>query len=243
MVQAGLRNEAKQSGLEFGSQRAIKAPAIGERYADIKPVEKPIPMAEQVKARFGDDVPDAYWEKLQSKAEKNNTPYEPIIYKGKHAGFFPNEEAVPSGMIGNPKDFANPNDAKIFERDPFGWYDMKYGATKRLLEKHAEAGLPAHVTTASDLIAHDDYVNALPRNSHVNLVLTNPLDGERGFNNPFPSNKRMLTAYDKLKKQGVSATVLVRDPATKTLKPLDPFTLKKLQNAENAFWSPTEAAE
>jgi hypothetical protein len=107
--------------------------------------------------------------------------------------------------------------------------------------------MPVNITTATDLISHDDYLNSLPKNSHVNIVLSGEPMTDITLGSPLPSNKRMLVAYDKLKQHGISVSVYapekVRGKTLTGLKELDPFTLKKVQQQKNAYWKPSAVSE
>lgn len=201
--------------------------------------EKEPTLAEKVRARYGDEpFADKMFEKAKAQAEKANETYAPLMNGKKHLAFYPNESVAPTGVIGNPKKFSVGDPEKIFRNaEQLNWHDTKYGLTKSLIKQHGEQGIPLTINTSSDLISHDDYIEALPKDAKVNIVL--PVRGEeRALGDGLPSDQRLLIAYDKLKKLGIDATVSVPDPETKTLKQLDPFTVKRLQNEKNGFWEP-----
>lgn len=233
-----VSNEAMSEG-EKAVQKELAEQAMQKDLYSAKPVEAPEPnesMLDRVKARFGNSMKEEDWDKLKSIAEKKNSPYTPITLDDAHAGFYPNYEAKPTGVIGDPKDFSNPKN--IFKTaEQFNWADNKYGASKQLLERHSEAGLPVKVTTANDLIAHDDYIDKIPQGSHVDIVIPHPLDLpkdsmekmaaiEKNGTMSLPSTKRLVLAYNKLKENGISTRLVV--PSKEGVTPIDPFSLKKL---------------
>lgn len=217
----------------------------GKRESLVAPDNEIGSLVDRIKYRFGDSVSPEQWEKIHNKSLASNSPYVPVMLDKKHAGFYPNPDVQPTGVIGNPKKFVNP--AKIFkDAEQLNWHDSKYGVTKELIKKHAEQGIPLNITTASDLLAHDDYMSILPRDAKVNFVLPQKVGvgySEGNLATGMPSNKRLLIAADKLQKHGIQVNIMVPDPKAKTLKQLDPFTVKKLKNQEGAFWEPKEAAE
>lgn len=271
-VQKDLMNQAATEGLNvkksvfepistdgpgaFGKQdRArFRDKIINDVASDRGAWQAPQPLSEseelvnRVKARFGDTIPEEKWMALDSMAKKKNEAYFPIKLEGRHAGFYPNYDATPTGQIGNLAKYEGATPSKIFkDLEQLNWSDSKYGATKKLIEKHAAAGMPVNITTGTDLIAHDDYMGILPKGSKVNLVLSGPAMSDVNLGSPLPSNKRMLMAYDKLRKSGIDVSVYApsetKGKSLRGLKQLDPFSIKKLQDAKGAYWQPSEAAE
>lgn len=233
-VQKDLLNQAAQ-----GNAMDLAKNGSGLAMSSFQPKPEPS-MLDRVKARYGDDISEAKWNSLQKQAQKANYSYIPIDIKGKHSGVLPNFDATATGEIGDPKNFGTLNTSKIFRSDPFNWYDQKYGASKALLQKHLDAGIPANITTASDLIAHDDYVSKIPRGSTVNMVVTQPIGvADAMHEGPMPSNKRMLAAADKLRQDGINVKVSVPTSSGK-LKELDPFSVKRLTSDYNAHYRPSE---
>lgn len=71
--------------------------------------------------------------------------------------------------------------------DAFSWFDRKYKTTLALLEM---SDTPLMIRTRSDLIAHDQYLEHIPKWSTINLYYSN--------DNGFPSTKRLQRAADKI---------------------------------------------
>ena len=240
-IAGDLEQQASARGLNYSPNQGLP------NQAQAPTNNSDLSVLDLVKARYGDDISDAGWNKLQNQADKSNYSYVPITLKNKVTGFYPNFNATPTGEIGDPKNFTklSSDDSKsVWMKDPFSWIDQKYGASKQLLEKHAAAGIPAKITTASDLIAHDDYVNAIPQGSSVNIVLPHPIgENSDSFQNGtgLPSNQRLLIAADKLKQSGITTKVSVPTTSGK-LNTLDDFSLNRLKKDYNAQWSPDEAS-
>lgn len=143
--------------------------------------------AEKVKsliARYGDteysnNVARAF--QMTEEQGKGMQPYLDLRKSGIRTQQIPNysSEAKVLGPTDGPLTFWN---------DPFNWVDMKYGASKRVLEK---ASGPLEINTGSDLLAHDDYIRAIPQGSTVRFHANT---GDAGL----PSAKRVAQAIKKL---------------------------------------------
>jgi len=156
--------------------------------------------------RFGKD--QSNMTKRIIKAQGGPEPYLSHIGKsGKsEAPFaFPNYNAPITGKIGSEKPMLQ------FGSDPFQWADSKFGATKKLLQKYRDAGQAPEITTGSDLIARDDYMELIPKNSKINLQL--PTGGDdpllRILAPGNTSSKRVVAAYEKLKKAGHDVSLVL----------------------------------
>jgi hypothetical protein len=93
--------------------------------------------------------------------------------------------------------------------DLFHWGQDKHGLTKEYLQKHGKD--IKEIRTRSDLIAHDDYIELLPRNAKIKIHLPvgNRLSSKR-IESGAPSLKRRIKAGEKLKKAGFDVR-FVRD--------------------------------
>ncbi len=109
---------------------------------------------------------------VQDIHKAQTTSNEPYVWpKGGAANYpIPNYNTKPTGKIGNGMPLHGYD-------DPFQWADSTYGATKELLQKHAENGIVPKIDTASDLIARDDYLKLIPKDAEINLQFTG-LDGD-----------------------------------------------------------------
>jgi hypothetical protein len=94
------------------------------------------------------------------------------------------------------------------ETDPFAWLDAKYGITKKLLER--EKGKPLQIFTRSDLISHDDYINAMDKANHqINIVINgNNKRVARLIEPGAPSILRRINAANKLKELGYNVKIV-----------------------------------
>ncbi len=130
------------------------------------------------------------------KAQKSNDPY--VFPKDTVINApIPNFNAKPTGKIGKGAPIN-------YGEDPFMWADSKYGATKELLQKHAENGIVPEINTGSDLIAHDDYMKLIPKDAKINLYVSG-IDDLSMHSRAFPgtaSTKRVMSAAKKLEDNG-----------------------------------------
>lgn len=157
-----------------------------------------------ISARYGDHAPQVE-EALQSIASSEGQDHMPYLGQAIHGKAkinvpLPNYDAKPTGVIGEPRIQGMSSQAA----DPFAWMDHKYGAAKQLLERHKSLGMPAEINTSSDLIAHKDYIDAIPKGSTVNLHM---LTGDNNLDRMmFPGNasqKRLEAAAQKLEDAGI----------------------------------------
>lgn len=233
-IQQDLLNQARSEGMKDlrGATTAVQGmrkPTLGEAaHVPFLPRSTQAENVDKVKniyARLNGVLKDSELAKLSELAKKSNVPYVPIE-NGK-LGRMPNYDATPTGIIGNPKNFIKGDADEIFAHDPFMWADQKYGASKELLKKHLKAGKSANITTSSDLIAHDDYMSAIPKGSTVNLVLAEPTKENRTV---LPSKLRLLNAYERLKENGINVNLVKPDSKSKSLVPINPFEIKTLKD-------------
>lgn len=92
--------------------------------------------------------------------------------------------------------------------DPFAWMDIKYKSTQKALREHGDK---IHtISTRSDLISHDDYMNLLdPKKHRINMHISGHIPRlTRGVEGGSPSNSRRLSAAQKLKNAGFDVTLI-----------------------------------
>jgi hypothetical protein len=137
-------------------------------------------------------------------------------------GWAPNFAAEPTGTIGPArisepfivKRGATPSEGRVdgkssIETDPLKWAEDKYKATKELIQKHAEAGIPLTINTSSDLIAKDGYINELPPGTTVNMyLLTRNEHLNRLLWPGNPSRSRQNSAVEALRENGVNVKAI-----------------------------------
>jgi hypothetical protein len=87
--------------------------------------------------------------------------------------------------------------------DPFSWFDRKYKTTLAFLEIYQ----PKVIKTRSDLIAHDQYIEALPKWCEITLYYDSV---ERQRAAGFPSRKRLQTAMDKIKRDRPDISITIK---------------------------------
>lgn len=161
-------------------------------------------MLEKFKARFrGDEKIENAIDRAQSKGKAPYVETRAI----KNIGWSPNFEAEPTGVIGR-EGIQEPNPKKGHP-DPFMWADDKYNAAKDLLKKHQAENKPVVINTSSDLIGKADYIEAMPKDTTVNMYLL----GKKSEQNRalFPGNASRLRqdrAVEKLREAGVKVNAI-----------------------------------
>lgn len=156
-------------------------------------------LIEAFKARVGED------KKAQTAIDKAQSPKKgPYVEVRAIKGirWTPNFEAEPTGIIG--KEGISEPYPKKGDPDPLQWADSKFGATKQLMEKHKAADMPLTINTSSDLIGKSDYIEAMPKDTTVNMYLL----GKNSEQNRslFPGNASRLRqekAIEALKAAGI----------------------------------------
>jgi len=93
--------------------------------------------------------------------------------------------------------------------DSFMYMDKKYGVTKEFLKMLDHYKYPYLVFTRSDLVAHDEYIDALnPDLCSIQMSISSTNDKMNKLIEPgAPSAKRRLEALQKLTKEGFWTTV------------------------------------
>lgn len=94
-------------------------------------------------------------------------------------------------------------------QDPFGWVDRKYGLTKDFLQNNQNK--PLEINTRSDLIAMDEYMEALNPDLHEINIHVGGYDDQtlRVLEPGNPSNLRRIQAVEKLVSNGIPVTVKI----------------------------------
>jgi hypothetical protein len=113
--------------------------------------------------------------------------------------------------------------------DPFSWMESRYGVSKKVLEEHANK--PLKISTRSDLIAHEDYLELLNPNLHeVEFhVFSDNARANRAALPGAPSVKRIMTAVERLQERGIKVTLVhdVVKGVPDELNAMRPFILKQ----------------
>jgi len=92
--------------------------------------------------------------------------------------------------------------------EPLGYLDKKYQISYNIIKEHKNKHLT--INTSTDLIAHDEYIEALDKENHIiNIHYVTCKDNcgkllEAGA----PSFKRRLRAYDKLSRLGYNVNLI-----------------------------------
>ena len=144
------------------------------------------------------------------KAKGHAKPYLTKADTGSdHPIIVPNFRYEAGDVIGHPGIQHNSN-PMTDHMDPLSWLDTKFQITKNALK---DAKKPVTVNTSSDLIARDDYIDALPKGSTVNMHM---LSGDDNLNRLMftgnPSQKRLELAADKLKEAGIKVNKIYPTP-------------------------------
>lgn len=158
---------------------------------------------ENLKSRFSGD--DRMLKAIDKAQNPENGPY---VFDKKLKQPIPNFESVSNGEIGK-QGIAQPHDPN--NMDPFAWYDLKYGATKKMIMDRADLEFENKdnslvVHTSSDLVAHNDYINILDgQNTSVKMYLLTKNDELNRILFPGnPSRRRQDSAVEKLRESGVN---------------------------------------
>jgi hypothetical protein len=124
------------------------------------------------------------------------------------------EEGLPHPLPRKVEDLKGTlgKDVPMGGSDPFIWMDSKYKVTLKLLEKHK--GKPLTINTRSDLIAHDDYIEAMDKKNHKIRIhlLADDKDGrrfQRVLEPGAPSDLRRIKAIEKLALKGFDVVVVI----------------------------------
>jgi hypothetical protein len=139
-------------------------------------------------------------------------------YKGNTQGYWNRPTPFPSDITQILSAFKNLKQVKLgCDSDPFMWMDKKYNITLEVLKQLNNSPVETLVIqTRSDLVAHDDYLNAIldliksGKNIHVSIyrpVVNSVVCDEnllRLLEPGAPSIKRREHAFNKLKESGVS---------------------------------------
>ena len=164
---------------------------------------------ERVEARFGDSFPK-HFKTTMKAASKYGQDY-PYMWgcthnvktSKKRDSRFNSPMPVPCRV--NPE--VDTLNLSLNHGDPLAWLDLKY----RTAYNHviARQGKPLTITTRSDLIAHDDYVEAMDKRNHAVVIVLSKYDAEttRRREPGAPSNERRMEAYNKLKQLGFNVSL------------------------------------
>lgn len=204
----GTNEQKLTEDSKFGPQsqnKRIQETAQIQTAIDESDAEKtPAARLDQFKVRFGED-------KFALKAidSAQNSEKGPYVKNKKipGMGFSPNFESKPTGVIGKPEIQHQVRFGE--EPDPLAWLDRKYGATKDLIEKHAEQGIPLTINTSSDLIGTNEYIGELPKDTTVNMYLTTRDDKINQILFPSnPSRVRQEEAIKHLRSDGIKVNAI-----------------------------------
>lgn len=94
-------------------------------------------------------------------------------------------------------------------QEAFPWMDTRYNHSKNILLDAKSKNLPVTVNTSSDLIARDDYLEALHPESKINIYM--PTSNDRINRLLFPGNPsrlRLEKAAEKLKSSGFDVNIV-----------------------------------
>lgn len=161
-----------------------------------------------IRARFGDRAPN-FVEKAWLK--KSKEPYKfgcshNLKYRTVRPKYW--NRPMPFAMDMDPKADVIGRDVMRGGSDPCAWIDSKFRVSfNHILNRRGKA-LVIH--TRSDLIAHDDYLEALDKHNHrvVFYVLDAVDEVLQEWEPGAPSNKRRRIAIDKLISRGIAVQVV-----------------------------------
>lgn len=183
--------------------------------------------------------------KLASRAidEAQNANKGPYITDDriKKIGWVPNYAAEPTGIIGEKGINVPHPTAQGKNPDPFLWADDKYIATRQLVKKHIDQGIPIEINTSSDLIGKSDWVEVLPKDTKVNMyLLTKDPELNKILFPGNPSRLRQEDAIKRLRDAGISVNRI--EPTAESI--LDALGEKGLRSRVwkyqlGQFWMPS----
>lgn len=129
----------------------------------------------------------------------------PYYYAPESNGIIPNTDFSigKDGIFGIPMEHRP--DHWVYG-EPVPWIDIKHGVAKNALLNAKNKGQKITIFTGSDLVAHDDYIEAIPKGSKV--IFQVPPTNKPNIANATASEKRLLKAYEKLKKNGIDADIV-----------------------------------
>ena len=171
---------------------------------------------EALKARFGNQHTPVH-EAIDRLQLGHDEPYafgdtHNVVWGGAHnaksrEGAWNRPIPLPSYNV-DPKGVLGKGVPSATGSDPFMWMDAKYGAAKKVLQEHKDKPLQIH--TRSDLIARDDYMNALnPKLHEINMHLSTENESlNRRLEPGAPSAKRRLAAVQKLRDAGFKVNLV-----------------------------------
>ena len=175
-------------------------------------------VAESLLARFPEGSKAQDFIKKMLQRQGHNEPYIGDFHNAqwRTADRHELEDKIPHPVPQQVKDLKGTlgKDVPLGGSDPFMWMDLKYSITKNLLKSHYNK--PLTINTRSDLIAHDDYMEAINPSKHK--IRIHVLTAETGswstnigrFLEPgAPNFQRRLMAAKKLYDAGYDVTMVV----------------------------------
>lgn len=208
--------KASDEVADLGSERILKYltdPKIGEFNLDGKGRHIPRELAEESERGLTDRLLDSTDRKDELKKHLSQETDEPYVgwdianpaYHKIDTGSWPQPYPVDrpvdvKGHLGKSLSKGGP--------DPFAWMDSKYGVSKEVLKQHA--GKPLKISTRSDLIAHDDYIDRIdPRFHEVEFYIpTSNSRAARALVPGSPSVRRQMEAIKKLQDKGIKVSIV-----------------------------------
>lgn len=183
-------------------------------------------MLASMEARFSPD--ERSKEDISKKiVEAQNPEAQPYHSQFENKVAIPNYESKPTGVIGE-KGISQPHRGQL---DQLAWVDSKYKATLDLIKKHQSLDMPLEINTSSDLIAREDYIEALPKDTQINFYLTSKDDALNRMIFPGnPSRLRLENAAQKLIDAGFKVK-LIEPTVESILKSLGPDAEKIIERA------------
>lgn len=163
---------------------------------------------ERIRARFGSDMPkfvESAWKSKSNEPYRFGCPHN-VKYRTVRPRYW--NRPMPFPMDINPNSEVIGRDVVKGGSDPCAWMDLKYKVT--LNHIRSRKGNPLTIHTRSDLIAHDDYVEAVDKQNHkiVMYLLDSVEEVVREQEPGAPSLKRRQIAISKLRSHGINVEVV-----------------------------------
>jgi hypothetical protein len=226
MKEAGLtksKDNQTQDLMSSGNEKGLKVAKNEEPISENVGINSTYERLNEYLAENKKDKSTARWLK-NAKTEIQDEPYIGRDFHNLIA--FQNQDKINNQPLQPiPVDLKNIGDLKgtlgkgvlSGQSDPFNWIDSRYGITKELLQR--EKNKPLEIYTRSDLIANDDYIEALDKGKHiVNIVIPGTNNGINRIIEPgAPSLKRRINAANKLAESGLNVNIIYQQVTNKNL--------------------------
>lgn len=208
-------------------------------FAGLDPIQT---IHKKIAARFGGQPPQTLLDAIRISEEEgghdepyafgdiHNVVHGSIRHDKHHEGMW--NRPMPMPMRVNLEKLGGHLGKRVAQggSDPLAWMDQKYGATKQVLDAHKNK--PLKISTRSDLIGHNDYIDMLnPKKHSVEIHVFGDNEGYNRVLEPgAPSFKRRMKAAQKLRAAGIPVTIVHDKLPFKSTEAPDFNTINELKS-------------